>query len=196
MSGLTSGYRAPKFMVLSLSFNFVSSELANEDLGMALIDRSHSSTRNCFRGFAHAAPHQRFPSSFAFAFVDNRISSFKAQSSASQKFLFIATHTHFSFLRKMLAATLHTTEFSPRLHIPPVSCVPERQHGAVKRAYTLGPEPIVSLLCKAEGLYRAEQASLFPHLSSCVVCHSALNYHFPQTATEGQWATSSFLEQR
>lgn len=183
-------------MVLRSSFNFVSSELANEDLGMTLIGRSHSSTRNCFRAFAHGVPHQRFPSSFAFAFVDNRISSFKAQSSASQKFLFTATHIHFSSLRKMLAATLHTTEFSPRLHIPLVSCVPERQHGAVKRACTLGPEPIVSLLCKAAGLRRAARAALFTHLSSCVVCHWALNYHFPQTATEGQWATSSFLKQR
>lgn len=182
-------------MVLGVWLNFVSSEpLANEFLGMTLIDRSHTSTPACFSTSSHGEPHQKCPSLFFFAFVENIISSFKAQSNASQKSLFTAAHILFSFLRKILAPNLHTTEFSPWLHIPLVPYVPERQHGAVKRAYNLGPEPIISLLCNPEDLCKAARTSLLIHLSSCIVLHWMMSNHFfPQTSTDGQWATSGFL---
>lgn len=150
-----------------VSLNILSSEpLAHEHLGKTLIDRSPGLPPACFSAFAQGDPHQRFPSLLFFAFVENLISSFKPQYNASQKSLLAAAHTRFSLLRKTLTPTLHTTEFSPCLHIPLVPYVSERQHGAGKRAYSLGPEPFISLLCHPEALYKAAQASYSSSLAA------------------------------
>lgn len=122
--------------------------------------------------------YQRVPFSFLSALVENLISSLKAQSNASQRSLFIATHTDISFLNKIKQ---HTTKFSPRIHILPVPCDPERQHGAMKRAYNLEPvvqEPFISLYatqCPAD-LYKVAWAAL---------CHWTMNHHFFQPVVSG-----------
>ena len=173
---------------------------------MTLTDRSHGSTHACFSAFVHGNPCPpptstlRFLPSFLFAFVENLISSFKAQSNASQRSLFTTIHTNFSFLRKNLAPNAHATEFSPQLHILLVPCVPERQPGAVKRTYNLGPvgpQPIISLPCNPEDLYKAAQAALFFYRNSCIGFHWVMNHRvFQQTHAEGQWTTNRFLKQQ
>lgn len=146
-----------------VSLSILRSELlAHEHLGKTLIDRSPGLPLACFSAFAQGDPHKRFPSLLFFAFVENLISSFKPQYNASQKSLLAAACTRFS----LLIPTLPTTEFNPCLHIPLVPYVSGRQHGAGKRAYSLGPELFISLLCYPEALTKQHRHPVHPPLAA------------------------------
>lgn len=170
-----------------------SEPLTNKLLGLSLIDRSPGSTHACVSIFVHGGPPPDTSLFISLCFCRKPCLIFQGIAWCAQRFLFTEAHTKFSFLRK-LALTRHNTEFSLWLYTPLAPGVLGRQCGAVKRAYNfgpVGPQPIISLPCNPEVLYKAPQVSLFISLNS-IMFHWMMKHHIFHETSNGQCILQAF----
>lgn len=159
--------------------------LVHEYLGMTLIDKPHDSTNTCayFSAFAHGDCHQKVPSLLFFCRKSYLIFQVMVQCFPEVS-LHWSPHSFFPISEKLW----HWLYVPQNLALgPPVPFVPERQHGAVKRACALVQTPLFP--CWATLKVSAQQHRCpVTFFSSCIVFHWMRNHYFsPGISTGGQW---------